>query len=62
MVIILLIPMIIRLLMKYGNFINILLKKWALVSTMIERDDHIPPLDELITELEKARKLGEGAC
>ncbi|MBL4602114.1 MAG: DUF692 domain-containing protein [Emcibacteraceae bacterium] len=38
------------------------IEKMGPVSTMIERDDHIPPLDELITELEKARKLGEGAC
>ncbi len=27
------------------------------VSTMIERDDHIPPLEELCTELERARAL-----
>jgi uncharacterized protein len=27
------------------------------VSTMIERDDHIPPLAELVTELETARRI-----
>jgi uncharacterized protein (UPF0276 family) len=27
------------------------------VSTMIERDDHIPPLKELLTELEQARRI-----
>jgi uncharacterized protein (UPF0276 family) len=27
------------------------------VSSMIERDDHIPPLDELIGELERARRI-----
>ena len=28
------------------------------VSTMIERDDNIPPLDDLIAELERARRIG----
>jgi uncharacterized protein len=28
------------------------------VSTMIERDDHIPPLAELVAELDKARVIG----
>lgn len=28
------------------------------VATMIERDDHIPPLDELLTELARARIIG----
>ncbi len=32
-------------------------KKIGPVSTMIERDDHIPPLGELVTELDKARLL-----
>jgi len=27
------------------------------VATIIERDDHIPPLDELITELDRARQI-----
>ena len=30
------------------------------VATMIERDDKIPPLDELLAELELARSLGRG--
>ncbi len=29
------------------------------VTTMIERDDHIPPLAELVTELDHARRIGE---
>ena len=29
------------------------------VATMIERDDHFPPFDELLAELGKARQLGE---
>jgi len=32
------------------------------ITTMIERDDHIPPLTELIAEVERARALGETAC
>jgi len=28
------------------------------VATMIERDEHIPPLNELLTELDRARELG----
>ncbi|HEX7815729.1 DUF692 domain-containing protein [Dyella sp.] len=32
-------------------------RRFGPVSTMIERDDHIPPLAELMTELEHARKL-----
>ena len=31
------------------------------VSTMIERDDNIPPLYELMKELQQARRLGESA-
>ncbi len=31
------------------------------VATMIERDDHIPPLPELLTELDRARGLAEEA-
>ena len=30
------------------------------VSTMIERDDHIPPLEELLIELKQARRIAEG--
>jgi uncharacterized protein (UPF0276 family) len=31
------------------------------VSTMIERDDHIPPLAELVAELEQARGIARVA-
>jgi uncharacterized protein (UPF0276 family) len=31
------------------------------VSTMIERDDHIPPLADLVTELEQARRVAAAA-
>jgi uncharacterized protein (UPF0276 family) len=33
------------------------LRRFGAVSTMIERDDHIPPLEELCAELERARAL-----
>ena len=32
-------------------------KRFGAVSAMIERDDHIPPLAELITELDRARAI-----
>lgn len=32
-------------------------KRFGPVSTMIERDDHIPPLAELLVELERARQI-----
>jgi uncharacterized protein (UPF0276 family) len=32
-------------------------KRFGPVSTMIERDDNIPPLEELMTELDQARRL-----
>jgi hypothetical protein len=35
------------------------LRRCGAVSTMIERDDHIPPLAELCAELEQARELSE---
>jgi uncharacterized protein (UPF0276 family) len=35
------------------------LKRMGKVSTMIERDDHIPPLSELIIELNHARKIAD---
>lgn len=35
------------------------IRRFGPVSTMIERDDHIPPIAELITELDHARKLSE---
>jgi uncharacterized protein (UPF0276 family) len=34
-------------------------RRFGRVSTMIERDDHIPPLDELLAELAHARELAE---
>jgi uncharacterized protein len=35
------------------------LRQVGQVTTMIERDDHIPPLSELVTELDRARQIGE---
>ncbi len=35
--------------------------RFGAVSTMIERDDNIPPLAELVGELDRARTLGENA-
>ncbi|WP_348061169.1 DUF692 domain-containing protein [Dokdonella sp.] len=32
-------------------------RRFGAVSTMIERDDHVPPLDTLLTELDHARSL-----
>jgi hypothetical protein len=34
-------------------------RRFGAISTMIERDDHIPPLDELVAELDWARRLAE---
>lgn len=34
-------------------------QRFGRVSTMIERDDHIPPLGELVDELDRARSLAE---
>lgn len=34
------------------------LQKHGRISTMIERDDHIPPLEDLLTELDHAREIG----
>lgn len=34
------------------------LRRFGPVSTMIERDDNIPPLAELLAELDRARKIG----
>jgi uncharacterized protein len=36
-------------------------RRFGPVSTMIERDDQIPPLPELLAELERARRIGDGA-
>lgn len=35
------------------------LRRFGKVSTMIERDDNIPPLPELLTELQQARQIAE---
>lgn len=35
------------------------LERIGQVTTMIERDDHIPPLAELVAELDQARMIGE---
>jgi uncharacterized protein (UPF0276 family) len=37
------------------------LDRFGAVSTMIERDDNIPPLDELVRELDQARRSGVSA-
>jgi len=37
------------------------LRRFGVVSTMIERDDHIPPLAELLLELDQARSIAEEA-
>jgi uncharacterized protein len=34
-------------------------RRFGPVSTMIERDDNIPPLDELLGELDHCRSLAE---
>jgi uncharacterized protein (UPF0276 family) len=38
------------------------LRRFGPVSTMIERDDRIPPLAELLTELARARHIAQGIC
>ncbi|SMN11276.1 Uncharacterized protein conserved in bacteria, NMA0228-like [uncultured Candidatus Thioglobus sp.] len=35
------------------------LRRFGAISTMIERDDHIPPFDELYAELQIAKKIAE---
>ncbi|MET0045562.1 MAG: DUF692 family multinuclear iron-containing protein [Candidatus Thiodiazotropha sp. 6PLUC3] len=37
------------------------IQRFGRVSTMIERDDNIPPLAELLRELERVRENGETA-
>ncbi len=37
-------------------------KRFGLVPTMIERDDHIPPLADLLTELDQARAVAADAA
>lgn len=39
----------------YGHAVQ----RFGRVSTMIERDDHIPPLEELLRELDQVRRIGE---
>ena len=34
-------------------------RRFGRVSTMIERDDHIPPLDQLLAELDQVRSIAE---
>lgn len=38
------------------------LRQLGPVATMIERDDNIPPLGELVQELDMARSIAAGAC
>jgi len=35
------------------------LKRFGRVSTMIERDDNIPPLDEILLEVVRTREMAE---
>ena len=35
------------------------IKRFGRVSTMIERDDNIPPLDELLLEVNRTREIAE---
>ncbi|HEX4984452.1 MAG TPA: DUF692 domain-containing protein [Burkholderiales bacterium] len=36
-------------------------RRFGRVATMIERDDHIPPLEDLVAELDRARTVAAGA-
>ena len=38
-----------------------LLEHLGPVSTLLERDDHFPPFEDLLSELDKARSLGATA-
>ncbi len=38
------------------------LKRVGFVSTMIERDDHIPPLADVLLELDQAKKIAKKTC
>lgn len=38
------------------------ISKLGKITTMIERDDYIPPLADLIKEVERARQIGENKC
>lgn len=44
------------------NLYEYTIGKLGKVTTMIERDDHIPPLSDLIEEVAKAREIGENQC
>jgi uncharacterized protein len=48
-------PIIQKVWALYGEAI----KRFGKISTLIERDDNIPPIEELILELAQARKIGE---
>lgn len=37
-------------------------RRFGPVPTLLERDDAIPPLDELVAELDEARRIGAGAA
>ena len=39
------------------NLYQAALRRFGQIATMIERDDHIPPLAELVTELDQARRI-----
>lgn len=36
-------------------------QRFGSVSTLLDRDDHIPPLGELVTELDRARATAASA-
>ena len=36
-------------------------RRFGNVATMIERDDHIPPLADLVSELDRAREIAAHA-
>jgi uncharacterized protein (UPF0276 family) len=38
------------------------LQRIGWIPTMIERDDHIPPLADLVAELDQARRIAEAVC
>lgn len=46
-----------QLLIRCFNLYQAAVKRFGKISTMIERDDNIPPLGELILELEQLRKI-----
>ncbi len=44
---------------KVWDLYKFAVKHFGYVSTMIERDDHIPPIDELLVELRQAEAIAE---